>query len=58
MFTAKLCADTYGIGAYLINKKKGILEKENKSSVTCYVCPKCGYIELKADNPYEINLNP
>ena len=28
MFLAKLCADTVGMGAYLTNKKKGLLESE------------------------------
>ncbi|MBD5134434.1 MAG: hypothetical protein HDT39_00515 [Lachnospiraceae bacterium] len=36
---------------YLEFKKKGILETEKRSMVECYVCPQCGYIELKAKNP-------
>jgi len=45
-----------GIGAYLTNKKKGILESEKQSTVTCYVCPECGYIELYADEPKKLIL--
>lgn len=39
---------------YLSNKKKGVFEAEKRSSVSCYVCPKCGYIELYADKPKDI----
>lgn len=51
MIVAKLNTGAYGNPVYLSNKKKGILESEQRSSVTCYVCPKCGYVELKADSP-------
>ncbi len=57
MFTAKLCGDMYETGIYLKNKKKGIFETAKTSSVTCYVCPKCGYVELKADEPKKIRLS-
>lgn len=57
MFNAKFKADTMGTGAYLTNKKKGILESEKTSTVSCYVCPKCGYIELHADDPAKLILN-
>lgn len=56
MFNAKFKADLVGIGAYLTNKKKGILEFEKQSTVTCYVCPECGYIELYADEPKKLIL--
>lgn len=39
------------IPVYLTNKRKGIFEEEKISAVDCYVCPKCGYIELKAVSP-------
>ena len=26
---------------------------EVRSAVRCYVCPGCGYVELKADEPYK-----
>ena len=39
---------------YCCNKKKGALETEKRSSVSCFVCPKCGYIELYADCPKDI----
>lgn len=41
----------------LSNKKKGIWEPEKRCAVLCYVCPKCGYIELYADNPKELKLD-
>lgn len=36
---------------FLWNKKKGILNPMRKSPVIVYVCPECGYIELRADKP-------
>lgn len=57
MFTAKLCGDAYGTGMYLKNKKEGMFATEKTSTVTCYVCPECGYVELKADEPKKIRLN-
>ena len=56
MITAKLSGDTYGIGLELTNKKGGIFETEHKSSVSCFVCTECGYIELKANNPKNLIL--
>lgn len=56
MITAKFNADMHGLGVYLSNKKKGIFEPEERSSVTCYVCPECGYIELNADSPKNLIL--
>ncbi|GAA0863905.1 hypothetical protein [Paraclostridium tenue] len=41
----------YGIKPYIWYKKKGILELEKRSSVSCYVCTECGHIELLADEP-------
>ncbi len=57
MFTAKLCGDAYGTGMYLKNKKKGMFETEKICGVLCYVCPVCGHIELKADEPKKIRLS-
>lgn len=54
MIIATLKADSLGVGAYLTKKKKGIFESEKRSSVTCYVCPQCGYIELNADKPQDL----
>lgn len=34
---------------YLWDNKKGILELEKRSSVSCYVCIECGKIEFIAD---------
>ena len=39
---------------YLSNKKKGVFETEKSSSISCYVCPKCGLVELHADKPQDI----
>lgn len=50
MFKAKLKGDAVGTVVYLTNKKNGIFEAEKNSAVSCYVCPKCGYIELNADS--------
>ena len=50
MFNAKLEGDAVGTVVYLTNKKEGLFETQKNSSVSCYVCPKCGYIELNADN--------
>lgn len=57
MFDAKFKADTFGTGAYLTNKKKGLLESEKQCTVSCYVCPKCGYVELHADEPEKLKLD-
>lgn len=56
MITAKMNTGAYGTPMYLSNKKKGILESEQRSNVTCYVCLKCGHIELNADNPGQLAL--
>ena len=56
MFNAKLKGDMVGTMVYLTNKKKGALETEKNSSISCYVCPKCGYIELNADNAKNLIL--
>lgn len=57
MFTAKMCGDVSGMGVYLSNKKKGILETEKRSSVICYVCPSCGHIELIAKEVQNLKLD-
>lgn len=41
-----------GTSPYLSYKKKGILELEKTSSVSCYVCIECGKIEFIADKPH------
>lgn len=50
MYTAKLKGDAVGTVVYLTNKKEGFFDTEKTSSVSCYVCPNCGHIELTADN--------
>ena len=57
MVDAKLSGDAYGTPAYITGKKKGILTTKPQSAVSCYVCPKCGYIELKADNPKQFIMD-
>ncbi len=57
MFKARLCADAPGTGAYVSNKKKGIFESEKRCRVECFVCPECGYVELKAENPKSIMID-
>ena len=56
MFNAKLKGDTVGTIVYLTNKKDGIFEAEKRSTVSCYVCPICGYVELQADNAKKLSL--
>ena len=56
MFNAKLKGDAVGTVVYLTNKKEGIFETEKSSTVSCYVCPKCGYIELHADDAKKLSL--
>ena len=56
MFNAKLKGDAVGSVVYLTNKKEGIYETEKSSTVSCYVCPKCGYIELHADDAKKLSL--
>jgi len=41
----------------LVNKKKGVFEQEKRSTVSCYVCPECGHIELIADHPADLQVN-
>lgn len=36
---------------YLSFKEKGIFSSEVQSSIDCYVCAKCGHIELNATSP-------
>jgi len=56
MITAKLVGDIYGTGLYVTNKKKGMLETTHQSTVSCFLCVECGYIELKADKPKDLIL--
>ncbi|MBR4953891.1 MAG: hypothetical protein IKZ30_05170 [Oscillospiraceae bacterium] len=58
MFNATLVGDTMGAASvFLRNKKKGIFESEKRCKVECFVCPSCGYVELKAENPKSIMLD-
>ena len=56
MLNAKLKGDAVGTVVYLTTKKEGLFETPKNSSVSCYVCPQCGYIELKADNAKNLVL--
>lgn len=46
-----MAGDTFGTSVYLKHKEKGILGAEKTSPVECYVCTKCGHIELIATKP-------
>ena len=41
-------------GAFVFYKKKGVFEILHQSTVSCFVCVECGYIELKADKPKDL----
>ena len=50
-------ANLTGNGIYsliLTSKKKSIWESDKSCNALCYVCPKCGYIELYAENPQKL----
>ena len=51
MYKAQMLGGVHGLLIYLQNKKAGILESAKQSTVSCYVCSECGYIELHADDP-------
>ena len=53
MIIAKLDAAPATV-LYLVNKEKGLLGTEHRSSYTTYVCPECGYVELRADKPKDL----
>lgn len=57
MYKAHLVGDVSGLDVWLRNKKKGILETEKRSPVSCYVCPACGYVELNADKPQDLMIS-
>lgn len=57
MFKATLAGGVHGISVYLKNKKKGLFESERQSTVSCFVCSQCGYVELHADDPQKINIS-
>ena len=42
---------TTGSLFYIWKKEKGVFSSTKKSEVKVYVCPDCGYIELRADEP-------
>mgnify|MGYP007066384385 FL=1 len=51
MKKVKFIGNAAGMPSYLAYKEKGVFNPEIRDNVECYVCPKCGYIELKAENP-------
>ena len=57
MFRAQLTDGVSLLPVRLTNKKKGFLEPEKRSAVLCYVCPKCGYLELYAEDPKRLALD-
>lgn len=56
MFNAKLTANNL-YPVILTDKENGIFKLHKKSDVLCCVCPKCGYIELYAENPEELKAD-
>ena len=56
MFKAKMVGAQF-VEILLVNKKKGVFESEKRSTVSCYVCPKCGHIELIADHPSSLQIH-
>ena len=57
MITANLAVETGvtpGILFYLWNKEKGIFNSKKKTTVATYVCPECGYVELRAEKPKDL----
>lgn len=56
MFKAKMVGAQF-VEIMLINKKKGIFENEKRNTVSCYVCPECGHIELIADNLEDLQID-
>ena len=55
MFKAKMVGAQF-VEILLANKKKGVFETEKRSTVSCYVCPECGHIELVADDPKGLQM--
>ncbi len=55
MFKAKMVGAQF-VEILLTNKKKGVFETEKRSTVSCYVCPECGHIELIANDPKGLQI--
>lgn len=53
MVTANLVADINCTPPYVF-KKKGFFDSMKRSAISCHVCPNCGYIELRADDPGQL----
>ena len=47
---------TVGSYFYLWNKEKGIFNSRKTATGKVYVCPECGYIELRAEKPKDLVL--
>lgn len=56
MFKTKMVGAQF-VEIQLINRKKGFFESEKRSTVSCYVCPECGHMELTADHPKDLRIN-
>ena len=57
MMDAQFCAGMHGVPPYLMRKKKGVFEPEHRAAVDCFVCPKCGKVELYAKDVKELFLS-
>ena len=55
MFLAKINSQYPGsLPVMLCNRGKGLFSSEYKTELLCYVCPKCGHIELYAKEPQKL----
>lgn len=57
LFQANMVSAHFLSEILLTNKKPGLLEPEKRSTVSCYVCPACGHIELVADEPKKLQID-
>jgi hypothetical protein len=58
MYKAQLTDGHIMTPVVLKNKGKNWLtDPERISSVSCYVCPECGYVELQADDPKGLKVD-
>ncbi len=55
LFPAKL-RGYLGAEVCAYNREQGFFKPEKTCSVTCFVCPKCGQITLRADDPKKLQL--
>ena len=55
MFTATINSEVpASLPVVLYNRGKGFFSSEHKTELLCYVCPKCGHVELYAKDPQRL----